>query len=152
MVKFIWHEAPIPKDMPITQVYGVLFTDDGRIMLRVDKGFHGLVGGTPEPNETHEETLHREVYEEVNCEISDLHYLGYQTVIGDGEPYAQLRYIAKLTKIGKNRPDLDGGKMCERILVPAEEAGNILDYGEEGKKIIAAAIKLAKAQKILPKN
>ncbi|MDO4220337.1 MAG: NUDIX domain-containing protein [Candidatus Saccharibacteria bacterium] len=152
MVKFIWHEAPIPKDMPITQVYGVLFTDDGRIMLRVDKGFHGLVGGTPEPNETHEETLHREVYEEVNCEISDLHYLGYQTVIGDGEPYAQLRYIAKLTKIGKNRPDLDGGKMCERILVPAEEAGDILDYGEEGKKIIAAAIKLAKAQKILPKN
>ncbi len=152
MVKFIWHEAPIPKDMPITQVYGVLFTDDGRIMLRVDKGFHGLVGGTPEPNETHEETLHREVYEEVNCEISDLHYLGYQTVIGDGEPYAQLRYVAKLTKIGKNRPDLDGGKMCERILVPAEEAGDILDYGEEGKKIIAAAIKLAKAQKILPKN
>lgn len=152
MVKFIWHEAPIPKDMPITQVYGVLFTDDGRIMLRVDKGFHGLVGGTPEPNETHEETLHREVYEEVNCGISDLHYLGYQTVIGDGEPYAQLRYIAKLTKIGKNRPDLDGGKMCERILVPVEEAGDILDYGEEGKKIITAAIKLARAQKILPKN
>ncbi len=152
MVKFIWHEEPIPKDMPITQVYGVLFTDDGRIMLRVDKGFHGLIGGTPEPGETHEETLHREVYEEVNCEISDLHYLGYQTVIGDGEPYAQLRYVAKLTKIGKNRPDLDGGKMCERILVPAEEAGDILDYGEEGKKIIAAAIKLARAQKILLKN
>ena len=152
MVKFIWHEAPIPKDMPITQVYGVLFTDDGRIMLRVDKGFHGLVGGAPEPGETHEETLHREVYEEVNCEISDLHYLGYQTVIGDGEPYAQLRYVAKVTKIGKNRPDLDGGKMCERILVPAEEAGDILDYGEEGKKIIAAAIKLARAQKILLKN
>lgn len=152
MVKFIWHEAPIPKDMPITQVYGVLFTDDGRIMLRVDKGFHGLIGGTPEPGEAHEETLHREVYEEVNCEISDLHYLGYQTVIGDGEPYAQLRYVAKLTKIGKNRPDLDGGKMCERILVPAEEAGDILDYGEEGKKIIAAAIKLARAQKILLKN
>ena len=152
MVKFIWHEAPIPKDMPITQVYGVLFTDDGRIMLRVDKGFHGLVGGTPEPGETHEETLHREVYEEVNCEISDLHYLGYQTVIGDGDPYVQLRYVAKLTKIGKNRPDLDGGKMCERILVPAEEAGDILDYGEEGKKIIAAAIKLARAQKILLRN
>lgn len=150
MVKFIWHEAPIPKNLPITQVYGVLFTDDGRIMLRVDNGFHGLVGGTPESGETYEETLHREVYEEVNCQISDLHYLGYQTVEGDGKPYAQLRYIAKLTKIGKNRPDLDGGKMCERILVPAEEAGDVLDYGEEGKEIICAAIKLAKKHKIIP--
>ncbi|MCQ2568879.1 MAG: NUDIX domain-containing protein [Candidatus Saccharibacteria bacterium] len=69
MVKFIWHEAPIPNNLPITQVYGVLFTDDGRIMLRVDNSFHGLVGGTPEPGETYEETLHREVYEEVNCKI-----------------------------------------------------------------------------------
>ena len=149
MVRFIWYEAPIPNDMPITQVYGVLFDGKGHIMLRVDNGFHGLVGGTPEPGETYEETLHREVYEEVNCKISDLHYLGYQTVVGDGEPYAQLRYIAKLTEIGENRPDLDGGKMCERVLVPTEQAGDVLDYGEEGKEIISAAIKLAKKYKII---
>jgi len=150
MVRFIWYEAPIPNDMLITQVYGVLFDEKGRIMLRVDNGFHGLVGGTPEPGETYEGTLHREVYEEVNCIISDLHYLGYQTVVGDGEPYAQLRYIAKLTEIGENRPDLDGGKMCERVLVPTEQAGDVLDYGEEGKEIISAAIKLAKKHKIIP--
>lgn len=150
MVRFIWYEAPIPNDMPITQVYGVLFDEKGRIMLRVDNGFHGLVGGTPEPGETYEETLHREVCEEVNCKISNLHYLGYQTVVGDGEPYAQLRYIAKLTEIGENRPDLDGGKMCERVLVPTEQAGDVLDYGEEGKEIISAAIKLAKKYKIIP--
>ncbi|MBR6134007.1 NUDIX domain-containing protein [Candidatus Saccharibacteria bacterium] len=150
MVRFIWYEAPIPNDMPITQVYGVLFDEKGRIMLRVDNGFHGLVGGTPEPGETYEETLHREVYEEVNCKISDLHYLGYQTVVGDGEPYAQLRYIAKLTEIGENRPDLDGDKMCERVLVSTEQAGDVLDYGEEGKEIISAAIKLAKKYKIIP--
>lgn len=150
MVRFVWYEAPIPNDMLIIQVYGVLFDEKGRIMLRVDNGFHGLVGGTPEPGETYEETLHREVYEEVNCKISDLHYLGYQTVVGDGEPYAQLRYIAKLTEIGENRPDLDGGKMCERVLVPTEQAGDVLDYGEEGKEIISAAIKLAKKYKIIP--
>lgn len=33
MVKFIWHEAPVPEKLPVRQVYGVLFTDDGRIML-----------------------------------------------------------------------------------------------------------------------
>ena len=134
MVRFIWYEAPIPNDMPITQVYGVLFDEKGRIMLRVDNGFHGLVGGTPEPGETYEKTLHREVYEEVNCKISDLHYLGYQTVVGDGEPYAQLRYIAKLTEIGENRPDLDGGKMCERVLVPTEQAGDVFRLWRRGKR------------------
>ncbi len=151
MVKFIWQgNKPIPKGMAITQVYGVLFTEDGRIMLRVDdNNFHGLIGGTPEPGETQEETLHREVYEEVNCKISNLHYLGYQLVEGDGEPYAQLRYIAKLEKIGKNRPDLDNGKLYERLLVPMEQAGEILDYGEDGKKIIKEAIALAKKYQII---
>ena len=152
MVKYIWHEAPVPDDMEVRQVYGVLFTDDGRIMLRVDEGFHGLVGGTPEPGETREETLSREVFEEVNCKISNPHYLGYQIVVGDGEPYAQLRYIAKIEEIGENRPDLDSGKLCERQLVPMEKAGNVLDYGEEGKKIIAAAIKLAKKYKLVSSN
>ncbi len=151
MVKFIWKgNQPVPDGMAITQVYGVLFTEDGRIMLRVDENdFHGLIGGTPEPSETHEETLHREVYEEANCKISNLHYLGYQVVEGDGEPYAQLRYIAKLEEIGENRPDLDDGKLYGRPLVPMEQAGEILDYGEDGKIIIRQAIELAKKYKII---
>ena len=149
MVKFIWHEAPVPDDLEVRQVYGVLFTADGKIMLRVDDGFHGLIGGSPEPGETREETLHREVFEEVNCKISNLHYLGYQTVHGDGEPYAQLRYVAKIDKIGKNRPDLDGGKICERLLVEPEKAGKTLDYGKEGEQIIEAAIRAAKKYQII---
>lgn len=149
MVKFIWHEAPVPEKLPVRQVYGVLFTDDGRIMLKVDEGFHGLIGGKPEPGETREETLIREVYEEVNCEISQLHYLGYQTVHGDGKPYAQLRYVAKIDKIGKNRPDLDGGKIYERLLVGQADAAKILDYGPEGEQIIDAAIRVAKKHHLI---
>ena len=149
MVKYIWHEAPVPDHLEVRQVYGVLFTKTGQIMLRVDNGFHGLIGGSPEPGETYEETLHREVYEEVNCKISNLHYLGYQVVEGDGDPYAQLRYVARIDRIGKNRPDLDSGKMCERLLVAPERAGNTLDYGKEGPQIIDAAIRAAEKYKII---
>lgn len=149
MVKFVWHEAPLPDDLEVRQVYGVLFTADGKIMLRVDDGFHGLIGGSPESGETPEETLCREVFEEVNCKISNLHYLGYQTVHGDGEPYAQLRYVAKIEEIGENRPDLDDGKLYERILVDKEKAGKTLDYGIEGEQIIAAAIRVAREYKII---
>ena len=147
MVEFVWHDGEKPDNLPITQVYGVLFDDGGRILLKLDDGIYGLIGGKPERGETREETLHREVYEEVNCEISDLHYLGYQTVLGDGAPYAQLRYIAKVTKMGPNRPDLDNGKTYERIYAAPDEAIKLLNY-TSGDEIIDSAVKLAKQKKL----
>lgn len=147
MVKFIWHEGPVPKGMSVTQVAGILFNDEGKVLVKKDAdGVYGLAGGTPEAGETREETLHREVYEEVNCKIDNLHYIGYQVVHGDGKrkPYAQLRYIARVTYFGPNRPDLDNGKIYERSFVPAEEANKLLKYGKTGDQIIEAAVRVAK--------
>ena len=144
MVEFFWRgDAPIPPTMRITQVYGILFDANGSILIRNDDGVCGLIGGTPEQGETREETLHREVLEEVNCEISDLHYLGYQEVHGDGEPYAQLRYIAKIKKVGPVRPDPDNGKTYERLFVTPREVIKLIQY-TSGDIIINSAVELAK--------
>ena len=29
MVEYIWHEGPVPKNMRVTQVAGILFNDEG---------------------------------------------------------------------------------------------------------------------------
>ncbi len=145
MVEYIWHEGPVPKGMRVTQVAGILFNDEGKVLVKKDAdGIYGLAGGTPEAGETREETLHREVDEEVNCKIDNLQYIGYQVVKGDGKPYAQLRYIAHVTYFGPNRPDLDNGKIYERSFVPAEDANKHLKYGKTGDEIIEAAVRVAK--------
>ena len=145
MVEYIWHEGPVPKGMRVTQVAGILFNDEGKVLVKKDAdGIYGLAGGTPEAGETREETLHREVDEEVNCKIDNLHYIGYQVVKGDSKPYAQRRYIAHVTYFGPNRPDLDNGKIYERSFVSAEDANIHLKYGKTGDEIIEAAVRVAK--------
>ena len=84
MVKFTWHAAHVPVNLPIRQVYGVLFSPDGRILLRVEKGIYQLTGGKPEPWEPLKDTLKREALEEVNCLVDRIHTVGYQ-LVEDGE-------------------------------------------------------------------
>lgn len=52
MTKLSWHEEEVPKDLQIKQVYGVLFSNDQRILLMKKmlngKPFFSLSGGTPE--------------------------------------------------------------------------------------------------------
>ena len=50
MVKFIWHDGNVPQGLKITQVYGIIFTKDGRILIakRKDKNgntYYSLAGG-----------------------------------------------------------------------------------------------------------
>lgn len=72
--------------------------------------------------------------------------LGYQLVNENNEvsPYAQVRMIAEIDKIFENRPDLDNGKIYERVFKTPEETIRLLNWGEVGKKQIEEAVKLAK--------
>ena len=84
-----------------------------------------------------EDTLIRECFEEVNASIDNITYLGYQEVIGDKkEPYAQVRYIAKIKKLGKNREDIDNGKLYRRLFVPLDEVNSFLNWNDVGRKMI----------------
>ena len=140
MAEFRWVDAPVPAGMKITQVYAVMLDRDGRVMLRVEKTPDGrtrysLAGGRPEPFDSGmEDTCRRELLEEVNTEIETPVYIGYQQVDEeDGTPaYAQIRMAALIRKIGIREPDPDNGRIYDRLMVSAERAAELLDWGDVG--------------------
>ena len=74
MVKITWLKGEVPKDLYVRQVYGIVFTNDGRLLLKVEdkKGRtdYNFPGGTPENYDTNfESTLRREFEEEVNTTL-----------------------------------------------------------------------------------
>ena len=144
MTKYTWINGKYHEDITVTQVYGVTFKENKILLIKNDGKYH-LIGGRPEKNETFEDTLKREFYEEVNTEIEDIHYLGYFIVEEEEKKYAQVRMIAKIKKINELRPDLDNGKLYERKLVEASDVLDYLKYYEKpGRSFINDSINLAK--------
>lgn len=144
MVKYTWVKGEYPKDIVVTQVYGVTFKGTKILIMKDGEKYH-LIGGKPEKGETFEDTLIREFYEEVNTELKDVHYLGYFIVEEENKRYAQVRMIAKIKKINEERPDLDNGKIYERKLVEESKVLDYLEYYDQiGISFINDAIELAK--------
>ena len=144
MTEYKWIKGDVPRGIEVRQVYGIVFSDDNRILLRIEDGRYKLTGGKPEDGETYEQTLIREYLEEVNVELEDSRYLGYLLVNDDnGEQYAQVRMIAKIKRIGEARPDIDNGKLYGRQLVPSERVKEYLNYKDKaGNKMLEDAIKM----------
>lgn len=149
---FTWFNCDVPEGMETTQVWGVCFTKDGRIMLKYEyvngKRVYSLPGGTPEVyDKDRVATLRREFVEEANTTLEDDVYLvGHQVVnIGDGTPpFAQVRMTALIKEIGEKLPDPDTGETFGRLLTTPERAIELLNYGKEGEKMIIQAMKVAK--------
>ena len=147
MVKFTWFKKELPTNLDIRQVYGIVFSDNGNILLQIDKNKYNLTGGKPELFDSNlEETLKREYIEELNIEIKDIYYLGYLLVEEDSkEKYAQVRMIARIKKIGNIRPDKDNGKIYKRFMANIKNVKKYLNYsGLAGNQLIDDAIKMAK--------
>ena len=99
MPDYSWFKQPVPEGLKVKQVYGICFSDDGRVILRIEDGQYKLTGGKPENNETFEQTLEREYIEELNVELEDVHYLGYFLVQENDEQYAQVRMIDDVIRL-----------------------------------------------------
>lgn len=144
---FTWVDGEVPRDLPIKQVYGILFTRDGRILLRKESGHFSFAGGKPEAfDDGILGTLRRECLEEINTTLTDeIQVVGYQLVNeGNGvPPYAQLRMVAIIDNIGQKKPDPDGGKIYDRLLTSPTKAITLLNWGDVGKKQILSALKIA---------
>ena len=68
----------MPEEGEFKRVHAVLVIDDGRILLRYKNGEARTTGGRIEVGDRSlEETLRRELREEINCEIDRCEYLGY---------------------------------------------------------------------------
>lgn len=144
---FTWHNCEVPKHLKIKQVYGIIFTKDGRILLKVGEKNnvkkYSFAGGTPEVfDDGMVATLRRELIEEVNLTIEDPIMLGYQEVDEQNgkAPYAQVRMVAMIDKIGKAQPDPDNGKTYERLLIHPNKAIQLLNWGDIGRQIIESAV------------
>lgn len=139
MVTYVWNNELVPLDMDITQVSGILINDEGQVLIYEEgMGKFRIPGGHPLDDEAIEETLIRECLEEVNTEISDIKYVGYQEVIGDGErePYAQVRMVAKIKEMKEESPDVDNGVLYKRLLVNLDDVNNYLNWGKVGDEMI----------------
>lgn len=143
-----WIDGDVPSELPVKQVYGIVFSEDGRILLKKDGEHYSLAGGKPETfDKNMEDTLKREFLEEVNISISNAVMVGYQLVDEqNGIPlYAQVRMTAKIARIGDRQPDPDSGKTYERLLVPPKRAAELLNWGDVGQVQILSAVKIARA-------
>ncbi|MFI6579474.1 NUDIX domain-containing protein [Nocardiopsis sp. NPDC050513] len=153
MTDFTWHTDPVPPDMRVRQVYGFLFDEEGRVLLRVEGSTSSLPGGRPEPQDTDfGATLRREADEEVTADIGTPHYLGYQRVDDrDGTPpYAQVRMVARVNGLRESRPDPDTGRTYQREFVAPHVAADRLAWGEPGRLQVAAAAEAARSLLNLP--
>jgi 8-oxo-dGTP pyrophosphatase MutT (NUDIX family) len=145
MVKFSWNKAKVPDNIVVRQVYGIVFTEKGKIVLRIEDGKYKLTGGKPEKNETYEQTLKREYIEELNIEVDNIFYLGYLLVEDESTQYAQVRMIAKIKNIGKSIPDVDSGKTYGRVFCDYNNIKKYLKYKDlAGNKMLDDAIVMAK--------
>lgn len=133
---------------PIKQAYGVCLDDQNRVLLQKhpDRPWN-IPGGQPEPGETYEQTVIREVYEETNVRVEHPRFIGYQEVLEDGVVKAyQLRFIATVVAIDERQPDPDEGVMRERMFVPLSEVMKYIPYPQyrEMFKVVEAILKNAR--------
>jgi len=149
MAKITWENGLVPEGMEIKQVYGLIFTKDGRIMLRTEQKLDcvkfSLAGGHPESfDEGIEGTCRRELIEEINTTIHQPVYVGYQLIDEeDGTPlYAQVRMTAVIDCIGPIRADPDNGKTYGRFLTSPDRASKLLNWGDVGYAQIYRAVEI----------
>jgi 8-oxo-dGTP diphosphatase len=148
-VHYVWHEAPVPPGLEITQVYGYLICPQtARVLVQDDGGVFNLPGGTPEPCDGDLfATLAREAAEENQVRIDDAAYLGFQEVHRpDRAPYAQVRMAGRIAGFDPRRPDPDGGRIYRRPMCPLHEAPDVLGWGDPAVAQANAAARVAAAR------
>ena len=145
MTKYTWYNTQVPNNIKVRQVYGIVFSDDYKVLLRIEDNRYKLTGGKPEENESYEETLKREYIEELNVELEECYYLGYLLVEDNNEKYAQVRMIAKIKSINENHVDPATGEMYGRELVNTDKVKDLLNYKDiAGNLMVNEAIQKAK--------
>lgn len=145
MVQYTWFREAVPKEILVKQVYGIVFSHDGNILLRIEDGIYKLTGGRPNITDSDfSDTLKREYLEELNIELEDIYYLGYLLVEEEQKKYAQVRMIAKIKSIGNIQPDADNGQIYKRFMAKPIHVKKYLNYQDlAGNQLIDDAIKMA---------
>jgi len=151
-ITMTWIEGDSIENLnPITQIYGICFNEKGEILV-CREGHDGqwqLPGGTPERNETIQQTLERELLEEVDVKIKNFKVLGYQKIEypnnpnkDEGGEFYQVRCICKVEELLPQTSDPATGNTWERMFVPSDKITEYVKWGEVGETMFKAAINL----------
>ncbi|MFI6883779.1 NUDIX domain-containing protein [Streptosporangium canum] len=150
---YFWHEAPVPADLPIVQVYGYLLCPEtARVLIQEYHDEFNLPGGGPEPEDAGvAATLVREAMEESQVVVVDPVYLGYQEVHEPSRaPYAQVRMTGLIAEFAERYPDPDGGRLRRRLMTSLADAPAILGWGEPAVAQAKATARVAEQAWRLP--
>jgi ADP-ribose pyrophosphatase YjhB (NUDIX family) len=126
-------------DIEWEQVY-IIGNLGGKVpIVTYEEGNLNLPGGHTERGETVEQTLRREIIEELNMRIIDWRILGYQHLTEPSSRQVnQLRVYAKLEKIGEFVSD-PGGTVNGYILIDLENLKNFVNHGRVSDQLIKLA-------------
>lgn len=144
-IRFTWFDE-YTGQQPLTQSYGVCVTGN-MVAIGSQKGSAkqwNLCGGTPEDDETPQETLIREADEELSLDIDVKQCLGVQKVEFldcDEKTRYQIRYLCHIKNIKPLTPDPDNGILWKRKFVPLKQLNRYLEWGEIGDIIVEKAMK-----------
>ena len=142
-----WYLGTVPAHITVRQIYGIVFSHDGRILLMKDGNTYSLAGGTPEAEDNGiEETLRRELIEEVNVQIDTPYIVGYRLIDEENstEPYAQVRMASLMAEIMPAKPDPATGRTYKRYLVSPSKAIELLNWQDDGAAQINSAVDVAR--------
>ena len=103
-----------------------------------------LPGGRVETNESPDETIRRELKEEINCKVLVWKPIGYQKLTEpDGKVVYQLRAAAKLARLGDFESDI-GGAVTGYKLVEIDKLNSHIQYDEVGDRMVELAKRVRK--------
>lgn len=150
-VNVAWYDVHDKADIPDhawQQVY-IIGDYEGKapvVMYPDEKD--NLPGGKTELGESLEQTMAREVEEELNMRVVSWEPLGYQVCTRDDneDVLYQFRAYARLEKIGNFVSD-PGGRIIGHKLVELEKLNDHIQYGEIGERMIVNAKRYKKDTK-----
>lgn len=135
-----WHEVDNVEQLPNIdweQVYVIGNVDNKVPIVHYDgDGKDNLPGGKFEIDETIEQTLHREIQEELNMKVLFWQPIGYQKLMNKkfGTAY-QLRVYAELEPLGEFIED-PGGGVIGHSLVLIDSLNQHIQYGDVGDRMV----------------
>lgn len=110
-----------------TQVSAYIYNEKNQLLIVKNGDNWTIPGGHPEPGETQEQTLERELMEEACVTLKDIIYLGAVEVVENGETYYQLRYTAKVLEV---LPFDTEWEVDEREFVRLEDLPNYIKWSK----------------------
>ena len=132
------------KERKVNGVHAYCFYGDKLVIVYSNiKGYWTLPGGGVEQDETVEEAVVREVFEETNMRVLKQRIIGYQEIFEPNRVVTQTRSVCIVEPIGPFVADTDPeGDVSEIKLIDPKDVKQYFNWGEIGDHILARALEL----------